>query len=81
MKIITTQKSGQLEVIFKNKNLEESFVVAKADEFLNVIDKFIGKHKICPIGRIGQMGPIEFYNVGLLTERTIRVIMQGLSFS
>ena len=81
MTIIVSQQDKKISIEFHRGKIADKFIIAKADEFLNVIDKFIRKHKICPISRIGQMGPIEFHNVGLLTERTIRVIMRGLSFS
>ena len=86
MKITISQKDKKISVEFhhpkplldkegKGRLVVNRFIIAKADEFLSVIDKFIRKRKIGPIGHM------EFHNAGILTERTIRVIMQGLSFS
>ncbi len=51
--------------------------VDRAEDFLLVVDKFLKKHKIRPIGQIGH---IEFKNTGLLTERIIKAIIAGLRF-
>ena len=79
MKIIVSQQDREIRVVFQNKKLEKKFIIAKADEFLECVDKFIRKNKIRT--EAFDNAVLEFHNVGLLTERTVRVIIQGLSFS
>jgi len=80
VKIIVSQQGGKINITFKGKNLEESFVVAQAEDFLACVDKLIRKRRISPTGLIRHIGHIEFYNTGLLTERIIRSIILGLCF-
>ncbi len=79
MKIIVSQQDKKLSVTFKDKKLEESFVIDKAEEFLGVIDKFIKRRKI-GLATL-KKADLKFDNVGLLTERTIRAIILGLSIN
>ena len=80
MKIIVSQQDKKINISFKDKKMEESFVVAKADEFLICVDKLLKKHHTVKISGFRD-AKLEFHNSGLLTERVIRSIILGLSFS
>ena len=80
MKIKIIQKDKKLLVTFESGKLVDKFTIAKAEDFLGVVDRFIKKRKISLISLIGQIGHIEFKNTGILTERVIRAIMLGLCF-
>lgn len=80
MKIIVSQQDKKISVSFIYKDVVDKFVIAKAEDFLGVVDRFVKKRKIGLIGFIGQTGYIEFKNTGILTERVVRAIMLGLSF-
>ncbi len=93
MKIEISQKEKKLEIVFKDKKFEESFIIAQADEFLACVDRVVKlwqsrqrrlKHRrrpkfYYPVDN-WKNAVLEFSNAGLLTERTIRAIMLGLSF-
>ncbi len=78
MKIIVSQQDKKISVSFIHKDVVDKFVIAKAEDFLGVVDRFVKKRKI---SFIGQTGRIEFKNTGILTERVVRAIMLGLKFS
>jgi len=80
LKIKIIQKDKKLLVTFESGKLVDKFTIAKAEDFLGVVDRFIKKRKISLISLIGQIGHIEFKNTGILTERVIRAIMLGLCF-
>lgn len=80
MKIIVSQQDKKILITFKDKKLEESFIVDKADEFLVCVDKFLKKHYITKLEDFVKNAGLEFYNTGMLTERIIRAIVKGLSF-
>ena len=80
MKITISQRQDKkLEIIFRDNKQEEKFIVGRSDEFLSCIDRFARKNKIKPEKLKNTR--LEFINTGLLTERIIRVIILGLSFS
>jgi len=72
------QKGKKIFVEFHHGKRVEKYAIDKADEFLACVDKFIGKSKI-GVKALKNAG-LELNNLGLLTERTIRAIMLGLSF-
>ena len=74
MKITVSQESNKIRITFRNKNLKNSFVVAKSDEFLECVDKLKLPAENWKNTRL------KFDGAGLLTERIIRVIILGLSF-
>ena len=78
MTITVSQQNKKINITFSDKKLEESFIVTKADEFLECIDKLIKKNKI----KLETLrnARLVFENTGLLTERIARVIILGLSF-
>ena len=78
MRITVFQQDKKILIEFNDKNLKEVFIVDKADEFLACIDKFVKKSKINL--KSLKKANLVFDSVGLLTERTIRAIMLGLSF-
>lgn len=78
MRIIVSQKEKKIMIIFKDKNLEKSFIVDKSDEFLECVDKLLPHRGRSPA--VWKNARLEFRNTGLLTERIIRVIILGLSF-
>jgi hypothetical protein len=78
MKITVSQQGKKINIIFSDKKLEKSFIVAKSDEFLGCIDVLMKKNKIKL--EMLKNARLEFRNTGLLTERIIRVIILGLSF-
>lgn len=77
LKIKIIQKDKKILVTFESGKSVDNYVIDKAEDFLSALDRFIRKRKIGPIG---QIGPIEFVNTGLLTERIIRAIIIGLRF-
>ncbi len=79
MRITVSQKEKNLEIVFSDKKLEKSFAIDKADEFLECVDKLAGKNRMEL--KALQNVRLEFCDVGLLTERIVRVIMLGLSFN
>lgn len=82
MKIIVAQQDKKLEIIFndsRNWAYVDKFVIDKADEFLVCVDKLTKKHHTAKIS--WKDVKLEFRSTGLLTERIIRAIVLGLSFS
>jgi len=80
MKITISQQDKKILVRFRHGRVVDNYPIDKAEDFLLAIDKFVKKHKIRPMSRIGPMGPIEFKNTSMLTERVIRAIIAGLRF-
>jgi len=78
MKIIVFQQNKRIKITFRQSDIVDSYEVAKAEGFLDVLDRFIKKRKIELVSL--RRARLEFRNVGLLTERTIRAIMLGLGF-
>lgn len=78
MTISISQKEKKIEIVFKDKKLEKSFVVDKSDKFLECLDKLIKKNKINLEAL--RNARLEFNKASLLTERIVRVIILGLSF-
>ena len=78
MKITVSQQNKKINITFKDKNLERSFIVSKSDEFLECVSMLVKKNKI-KLETLKKTR-LEFRNTGLLTERIIRVIILGLSF-
>ena len=79
MKILVNQTKNKINIEFQNGNAAVyKCAIAKAEGFLDVLDRFIKKRKIELVSL--RRARLEFRNVGLLTERTIRAIMLGLGF-
>ncbi len=79
MKITVSQKEKKLEIIFKDGKVVDKYTIAKAEDFLGVVDRFIRKSKIDLVSL--RKAGLRFENTGLLTERIIRSIILGLKFS
>ena len=85
MKIIVSQQDKKILIEFydgSGVDPSTSLRINKSEDFLLVLDKFLNKSRIRPIGRIGPIGPIKikFQNTSILTERVIRAIIAGLKF-
>ena len=78
MKVIIFQENKKISIEFHHKGIVDKFVIDKADEFLECIDKLAGKNRM--EFKALQNVRLEFRSAGLLTERIIRVIMLGLCF-
>ena len=78
MKIKIIQKDKKLLVTFESGKLVDKFTIAKAEDFLGVVDRFIKKRKIDLVSL--RKADLKFENTGILTERVIRAIMLGLCF-
>ena len=78
MKIKIIQKDKKLLVTFESGKLVDKFTIAKAEDFLGVVDRFIKKRKIDLVSL--RKADLKFENAGILTERVIRAIMLGLCF-
>lgn len=76
MQVVVSQQSEKLLITLKSGKLVDKYRVDKADEFINVVDKFLKKSKM-KIESL-QKADLEFVNTGMLTERIIRSIMLGL---
>jgi len=76
VKIIVSQRDRKIGVIFKQKGLVDKYVLDRADDFLNALDRFRKKGKN---GRKGRKGvKLEIRQASILTERIIRAILQGI---
>jgi len=78
LKIKIIQKDKKLLVTFESGKLVDKFTIAKAEDFLGVVDRFIKKRKIDLVSL--RKADLKFENTGILTERVIRAIMLGLCF-
>ena len=78
MKIKIIQKDKKLLVTFESGKLVDKFTIAKAEDFLGVVDRFIKKRKIDLVSL--RKADLKFENTGILTERVTRAIMLGLCF-
>ncbi|MFA4830774.1 MAG: hypothetical protein WC618_01180 [Patescibacteria group bacterium] len=80
MRIIVSQKEKKIEIIFENGKIIDKYTIAKAEEFLGCVDKFLKKYYTVKISDFRDV-KLEFHNIGLLTERVVKAIMLGLKFS
>lgn len=96
MKIIINQQNKKIEVIFKQGGYVDKYLLDKADDFLNTLDKFTRKRKMGFIHRANKScktyksygtdkmdfrgAKLEIKQVSLLTERIIRAILQAISW-
>ena len=79
VKIIVSQRDRKIGVIFKQKGLVDKYVIDRADDFLNALDRFRKKGKNGRKGRSGVKGVrLEIRQASILTERIIRAILQGI---
>jgi len=78
LKIKIIQKDKKLLVTFESGKLVDKFTIAKAEDFLGVVDRFIKKRKIDLVSL--RKADLKFENTGILTERVTRAIMLGLCF-
>lgn len=78
--LISQQQNKKLLVEFHHGEVVSKHSLDKAEEFLLCIDKLTKKHHTVKISDF-RNAKLEFRNTGLLTERVIRAIMLGLSFS
>lgn len=79
MKIIVSQQGKKIDIEFHQGKIVDNYSVDKAEDFLAALDRFIKKRKISLA--LLKKAVLEFVNTGVLTERVIRAIMLGLSFS
>ncbi len=81
MKVIISQQGKKLEIIFENGKVVDKYTINKAEEFLVCVDKLLKKHHTVKISGFRD-AKLKFEGeVGILTERVVRAIMLGLSFS
>jgi len=78
MKIIVSQQGKKLNIEFCQGKIVDRYTIDKAEDFLDVLDKFIKKRKIDLVSL--RKASLRFENFGLLTERVIRAIMLGIGF-
>ncbi|KKS43786.1 hypothetical protein A2567_02660 [Candidatus Azambacteria bacterium RIFOXYD1_FULL_42_11] len=78
MKILVSQKGKKLNIEFNWGKAVDKYSVDKADDLLNVLDRFLKKRKI-KVESL-QKASLKFVNTGMLTERIIRAIITGLRF-
>lgn len=78
MKIIVSQQDKKILIEFHHGKIVDNYSVDKADEFINILDRFIRKRKIS--FALLKKAVLEFVNTGVLTERVIRSIIIGLRF-
>lgn len=78
MKIIVSQKDKRIKITFKQGDASDNHTVSKAEDFLAAVDKFSKRRRIELA--IFKKADLRFVNVGLLTERVIRAIVNGLRF-
>ena len=79
MMVIVSQQDKKIEITFKDKKLEKSFVIDKAEEFLVCVDKLLKKRHTVKVSNFRHV-KLVFHNTGLLTERVVRATMLGLRF-
>lgn len=77
MKIIVSQQGKNLLVTFEQGKTADSYFIAKTEDFLVCVDKFVKKRKVRITSPIRH---VEFENTGLLTERAIMATIGGLRF-
>ena len=79
MKITISQQGEKLIAEFHHGKIVDKYTIDKAEEFLVCVDKLLKKRHTVKID--WKNVKLEFHNAGLLTERVIRSIILGLSFS
>jgi len=78
MKIVVEQNNKRIKITFQQNSVVGSYEIAKAEDFLGVLDRFIKKRKIN--FTVLKNPEFEFSNAGFLTERVIKAIVLGLGF-
>lgn len=81
MKIIVSQQQNKrIKITFQQSDIVDSYEVDKAEEFLVCVDKLLKKRHTIKVSDFRD-AELEFHNTGILTERVIKSIILGLSFS
>jgi len=79
VRIIISQQDKKLIAEFHHGKIVDKYIIDKAEEFLGAVDRFIRKSRIKL--KFFNKVRLEFHDTGILTERVIRAIILGLSFS
>jgi len=81
MKVIVSQENKKILIEFCHGKIVDSYSIDKTEEFLVCIDNLLKKRHTVKISDFRD-ARLEFEGkVGMLTERVVRAIILGLSFS